>query len=64
MVKPFQIVTSAIKQQSDGYSDRGCSRKATRESCSEEASFAAQRIKKYIRIYMAEAQVDFRLNLY
>lgn len=54
------------EDNSDGYSDRGCGRKATRESCSEEVSFVAQRIKKYIRIriYVAEAQVDFRLNLY
>lgn len=42
----------------------GYGRKTTRESFSEEVAFETWRMKGYISIYMAEAHVDFRLDLY
>lgn len=39
-------------------------RKVTREGFSEKVTFETGRIKGYVRIYMADAQVDCRLDLY
>ena len=41
----------------------GYHRKVTREGFSEEVTFETQRMKGFMRIYMAETQIDFRLDL-
>ena len=41
----------------------GYHRKVTREGFSEEVTFETQRMKGFMRIYMAETHIDFRLDL-